>query len=62
MADDKLNPNPKNNKPLKATASPGTSDPPAPEPIKSPSNPPGHEQAVIPGMVEDAPAPAGTVP
>ena len=61
MADEKLSTGPKNNKTPEATAPPGVSDPPAPEPVKSPGDPPGHEQAVIPGMVEDAPAPAGKV-
>ena len=61
MADDKLNPAPKNNKPPEATAPPGPSDPLAPEPIKSLGNPPRHEQAVTPGMVEDAPAPSSKV-
>ena len=61
MADDKLNTGPKDNKLPEAAVPPGASDPPAPESGKSPSDPPGHEQAVIPGMVEDAPAPAGKV-
>ena len=61
MADDKLNTGPKDNATPEAAASPGTSDPPTPGPIKSPGDSPGHEQAVIPGMVEDAPAPAGKV-
>ena len=61
MADDKLNTGPKDNATPEAAASPGTSDPPTPGPIKSPGNPPGHEQAVIPGMVEDTPVPAGKV-
>ena len=61
MADDKLNTGPKDNATPEAAASPGTSDPPTPGPIKSPGNPPGHEQAVIPGMGEEAPTPAGKV-
>ena len=61
MADEKLNPGQKNNKPPEATVPPGASDLPVPEPIKSPGDPPGHEQAVIPGMVEDVPAPASKV-
>ena len=61
MADDKLNTGLKNNPPPEATAPPGPSDPPAPEPIIRPGNPPGHEQAVTPSMVEDAPASAGKV-
>ena len=61
MADEKLNPDPKNNKSPEAAAPPGTSDPPSPESGKSPGDPPGHEQAVILGMVENAPAPAGKV-
>ena len=61
MADEKLNTDSKDNKLPEAAVPPGTSVPPAPEPVKSPGDPPGHEQAVIPGMVEDAPAPAGKV-
>ncbi|MBM6888173.1 hypothetical protein [Pseudoflavonifractor phocaeensis] len=61
MADDKLNTGLKDNPPPEATAPPGPSDPPAPELIIRPGNPPGHEQAVTPGMVEDAPASAGKV-
>lgn len=60
MADEKLNTDSKDNKLPEAAVFPGTSVPPAPEPVKSPGDPPGHEQAVIPGMVEDTPAPAGT--
>ncbi|HJA26574.1 MAG TPA: chromosome partitioning protein ParB, partial [Candidatus Fournierella merdigallinarum] len=56
MADEKLNPDSKNNKPPEAAAPPGTSDPSAPDPIKRPGDPPRHEQAVIPGMGENAPA------
>ncbi len=47
MADEKLNTGQKDNAP--------------PEPVKSSGDPPGHEQAVIPGMVEDTPAPASKV-
>ena len=61
MADEKLNSDQKNIKPPEAAAPPGTSDPPTLESFKDPGDPPGHEQAVIPGMVEDAPAPAGKV-
>ena len=61
MADDKLNPDPEDNKFPEAAVPPGMSDPPTPEPVKSPGDPPGHEQAVIPGMAADAPAPAGKV-
>lgn len=61
MADEKPNTGPKDIKSPEATAPPRTSNPPAPESGKSPGNPPGHEQAVIPGMVETAPAPAGKV-
>ena len=61
MADKKLNPAPKNNKPPETTAPPGISDPPALEPIKGPSNLSGHEQVVIHGTGEDAPAHAGKV-
>ena len=56
MADDKLNTDPKDNKPLDSTVPPGVSDPPAPEATKILNNPPGHEQAVIPGMGKNAPA------
>lgn len=58
MAAEKLNPDQKNIKPPEAAAPPRTSISPAPEPVKSPGEPPEHEQAVIFGMVEDAPAPA----
>lgn len=61
MADEKLNTGPKDNKLPEAAVPPGASDPPAPEPLKCPGDPPGHEQAVIPGMVEEAPAPASKV-
>ena len=61
MADEKLNTGSKDNKLLEAAVPPGASDPPAPESGKSPGDPPGHEQAVIPGMVEDTPVPAGKV-
>ena len=61
MADDKLNTGPKDTKSPEAAAPPGTNDPPAPELVKNPGDPPGHEQAVIPGMVEDVPAPANKV-
>ena len=61
MADDKLSPDPKNNKPPEAIAPPGPSDSPTPEPLKSPGDPPRHEQAMIPGIVEDAPVPASKV-
>ena len=61
MADDKLNTGLKDNPPPEAAAPPGPSDPPAPEPIIRPGNPPGHEQAVIPSMAEDAAALAGKV-
>ena len=60
MADDKLNTGSKDTKSPEAAASPGTSDPPTPGQIKSPGNPLGHEQAAIPGMVEDVPSPAST--
>ena len=61
MADEKLNTSPNDTKTPESVAPPGMSDPPAAEPVKSPSNPPGYEQADIPGVVEDAPAPAGKV-
>ena len=61
MADENQRSGPKNNKTPEATAPPGVSDPPASESVKSPGDPPGHEQGVTPGMVEDAPAPAGKV-
>ena len=61
MADETLNTGPKDNAPPEATAPPGPGDPPTPESVKGPGDPPRHEQAVIPGMVEDAPAPAGKV-
>ena len=61
MAAEKLNPDQKNIKPPEAAAPPRTSISPAPEPVKSPGEPPEHEQAVIFGMVEDAPAPASKV-
>ena len=61
MADEKLNPDQKNIKSPESAASPGTSVPTASEPIKGPGDPPRHEQAVIPGMVEDTPVPAGKV-
>lgn len=61
MADEKLNTGSKDNAPPEATAPPGPSDPPDPKSGKSPGNPPGHERAVIPGMVEDSPAPASKV-
>lgn len=61
MADEKLNTGPEDNKFPEAAAPPGASNPPAPELGKSPSDPPGHEQAVIPGMGKDTPTPAGMV-
>ena len=61
MADEKLNTGSKDNASLGATAPPGASAPPAPESGKSPGDPLGHEQAVIPGMVEEVPAPASKV-
>ncbi|RHO54816.1 ParB/RepB/Spo0J family partition protein [Ruminococcaceae bacterium AM07-15] len=61
MADEKLNTGSKDNASLRATAPPGASAPPAPEAGKSPGDPLGHEQAVIPGMVEEVPAPASKV-
>ena len=61
MADNKLNTGPKDNKLPEAAAPPGPSDSPTLERVKSPGDPPGHEQAVIPGMVEDMPAHVGKV-
>ena len=61
MADDKLNTSPEEDKSLGPAAPQGLGDPPSPEPVKSPSNSPKHEQAVIPGMGEDAPALSGKV-
>ena len=58
MADDKLNTNPKDNKPPKATTPPGQNVPPALEVVKSPGDPPWHGQAVIPGVGADVPVPA----
>ena len=56
MADDKLNTIPQENNPPEVAAPQGLGDPPSLEPVKSPSNSPKHEQAVIPGMGENAPA------
>ena len=50
MADDKLNTNPQENTPPDVAALLGSDAPPE------------HEQAVISGMGEEAPAPAGTLP
>ena len=61
MADEKLNTSPKDNKPPEATAPPGQNVQSALESVKSPGDPPGHEQAVILGMGKEAPAPAGKV-
>ena len=61
MADDKLSIDPKDNKPSEAAVPLETSDPPVPEPSKSPGNPPGHKQGVIPGMSGNIPAPTGKV-
>ena len=61
MADDKLNTSPQENNPPEVSASLEPDAPSALEPVKSPSNPLKHEQAVISGMGEEAPAPAGKV-
>lgn len=61
MSDEKLNPGQKNIKSPEAAAPPGTSVSPASEPIKGSGDPPGHEPGVIPGMGEEASAPASKV-
>lgn len=54
MADNKLNTSPEGDKSLGSTAPQGLGDSPSPEPVKNPSNSPNHEQAMIPGMGENA--------
>ena len=61
MADDKLNAGTKANTPPEAAPPPGQRNPSVQEPVKSPDKPPRNEQAVIPDMVKEAPAPAGKV-
>ena len=61
MADDKLNAGTKDNTPPEVAAPPGQRNPSVQEPVKSPDKPPRNEQAVIPDMVKEAPAPAGKV-
>ena len=56
MANNKLNTDPKDNKPLESALPPGVSDPPAPAATKILNNLSEHEQAMIPGMGENAPA------
>lgn len=60
MVVDKPNVGPEKNRLPAETAPPRQNDPPALKSVKSPGNPLGHEQAVISGMGEEAPAPAGT--
>ena len=61
MENDKLNTSPQENNPPEVATPLGPDAPPASEPVKSPSNPLKHEQAVISGMGEEASAPAGKV-
>ncbi|MDU6203242.1 MAG: chromosome partitioning protein ParB, partial [Flavonifractor plautii] len=61
MVVDKPNVGPEKNRLPAETAPPRQNDPPALKSVKSPGNPLGHEQAVISGMGEEAPAPAGKV-
>ena len=56
MANNKLNTDPKDNKPLESALPPGVSDPLAPAATKILNNLSEHEQAMIPGMSENAPA------